>query len=519
MPDFATTETKAPAEIARLESETRHRDQRIVFSISAVLAVVTFTLFSRALGGEILIWDDEINLWFTPQILKVDLTSLAWMFTDTEQVLRYKPLCWLIWAGMIQIFGDSSPFRLPNLLLHTINSILLFLLLLGFIKRSANRTDLRSYVVAAGMAAFWAWSPSRIEPVTWISGLGYPLALSFSLLSALLFRNALSLTTPGHRRWILALSIFTWILGLISYPSALCALPLFPILAMKGSNPPHSRTILKRASGHILLGGFLVAGTLATRIWSNGVWTENALISVSPFEQIARLAYFPLWVLSQTNPFTTIGPIHDGLTSPILQNPLVLGGALMLISVTFLVLRARTRIPLVVWVSFLVALIPHVGLTEGRFLPADRYTYTASIFLLMLLGSMASDYSTRVHAAASTAVALAVFVSLPLCWNQALIWRTNEALFHHTYQHLKTDLYRADILLRLGRLEHANGNLERAKELFTQSAKYSTRDPLIDTFLVKICKEQAQVIEATEQHRLVQDPDPDNSESAAGINR
>jgi len=503
-----------PTSTANLAGEAGHQDRYIGFSVCAALLIGTFALYFPALGGEILIWDDEINIWHTPQIRTLDLSSLAWMFTDTEHALRYKPLCWLLWSCMIHLFGGSSPFRFPNLLLHAINSVLLFQLLLGFSRRPGNCYSLRDFAIAGGLAAGWAWLPARIEPTTWISGLGYPLALSFSLLSALMFRESISPSIPGIRHRTFVISLLFWASALLSYPSALCALPLFPVLALTSGGTWSVRRTIKQSSGHIVLGGILAMGMLATRVWNYGTWSESALTSISPSEQLARTIYFPLWTMSRTNPLATVGPIYDNMTRPTLYDPLVWGGGLMLVLVSILLFRLRNIVPLVLWVSYLIALTPHIGLTEHLFVPTDRYSYTPSIFLFLLLNSLVLALPNRTRNATVPILAMLVIIMVPVTWSQSSIWKTNEALFDRAFHQVQTDRFRSEVLLRTGRLEQAKADISRAEELFQQSVLTGAGDPLAHTYLAAIYTEQSRLKEAAEQYRFLLNLDPDDPNAA-----
>lgn len=78
-----------------------HRTTAIVFALVAVV----FGVFFRTLESGFLRWDDDINVFENPHVQGLTAENLRWMFTDFEQAIRYKPLSWLAWALVHEVFG------------------------------------------------------------------------------------------------------------------------------------------------------------------------------------------------------------------------------------------------------------------------------------------------------------------------------------------------------------------------------------------------------------------------------
>ena len=96
-----------------------------IFMVSAVGAP-----FYPALHAEFVPWDDDLNITANPHIRALDGESLRWMFTDVAYARRYLPLAWLNWAVNFQLTGLSPfAFHLGNLLFHTANAFLVWLLI------------------------------------------------------------------------------------------------------------------------------------------------------------------------------------------------------------------------------------------------------------------------------------------------------------------------------------------------------------------------------------------------------
>src|SRR5712671_202104 len=104
--------------------------QRVRAIIIALLLVATALVYWRCLDAKFVAWDDDINVYNNPHIWGLDGKRLAWMFTDTQAALRYKPLSWLAWALIYSWIGlDPFGFHLANLLLHCLNTVFVFAVL------------------------------------------------------------------------------------------------------------------------------------------------------------------------------------------------------------------------------------------------------------------------------------------------------------------------------------------------------------------------------------------------------
>ena len=150
------------------------------------------------------------------------------MFTDTEKALRYKPLSWLAWALIYHVFGlNPVGFHLANLLLHYLNTILVFQLLLRFFSRRGEAgPDLWKLLVCAWAALLWAIHPLRVEPIAWVTGLPYGLSLAFVLASLLFYLQANHASTTRRNRTICYwASVISFLFSALSYPNGL-TLPL-----------------------------------------------------------------------------------------------------------------------------------------------------------------------------------------------------------------------------------------------------------------------------------------------------
>src|SRR5262249_32301455 len=157
--------------------------------------------------------------------------TIAWAFTATDQA-NWHPLTWISHAVDCQLYGmDAAGHHLTSVLLHTLNTVLVFLLL-------ANVTGLR--IPSAMVAALFALHPLNVESVTWI-------AERKNVLSMFFFLSALGAyewyaKRLEWKRYVIVAVLFA--LGLaskpmvITLPCVLLVLDYWPLGRIRGWTNP-----------------------------------------------------------------------------------------------------------------------------------------------------------------------------------------------------------------------------------------------------------------------------------------
>jgi protein O-mannosyl-transferase len=153
--------------------------RRLNMAALAVVVLVTALVFWNSLSADFVKFDDDVNVYKNPNIEKLSWQSLIWMFTDTQQALRYKPLTWLTWS-LIRAASGLAPFafHLVNFLLHCLDAALVFMVIrkLLWTRGGTNpgTSDRLAATVCAGAGTLlWAVHPLRVEPVAWVTGMPY----------------------------------------------------------------------------------------------------------------------------------------------------------------------------------------------------------------------------------------------------------------------------------------------------------------------------------------------------------
>jgi hypothetical protein len=122
-----------------------------------LLILSVLVIFWQVLGFEFVNYDDDRYVTRNPMVQQgLTLASVKWAFSSTHAEF-WHPLTWLSHMLDIQIFGlNPGGHHFSNLLLHIINTLLLFWIL-------TNTTGYlwRSYIVAA----LFALHPLHVESV------------------------------------------------------------------------------------------------------------------------------------------------------------------------------------------------------------------------------------------------------------------------------------------------------------------------------------------------------------------
>ena len=159
-----------------------------------LLAVVCVAVFHRVIHYEFTNWDDRTEIPANVYMNPPTVAGLMYFWQHGEMEL-YMPLTWTVWFIIAWVSSqplgpiDPALFHGANLAVHTLNTILVWLIL-----RKLSRNDLASCIGAL----FFAVHPLQAETVTWISGLKDLLAGFFSLLAIWIY---LSIVTRRARRF------------------------------------------------------------------------------------------------------------------------------------------------------------------------------------------------------------------------------------------------------------------------------------------------------------------------------
>ncbi len=407
-------------------------------AICLLLAVLTFALYIPAMGHPFIFnYDDDCYVINNSHVQAgLVWATVTWALTSTE-CSNWHPLTWLSHALDGQLYGLNPPgHHVTNVLLHVLNVVLLFLLLVY-----ATGSTGRSLLVAA----LFACHPFNVESVAWIAERKNVLSTFFFLLT--LAAYGWYALKPSVMRYGAVAALF--VLGLaskpmvITLPCVLLLLDFWPLRRIQGwgqtpqnlntpafSEARFTRLVLEKLPLFALSAASAAVTIFAQRSYGSmhfqlplGVRLENAVYAYAmyvwkAFVPVRLAVFYP----------------HPGATLAFWQLALA---TLFVFSVSALVRRERRARPYLVtgWLWFLGTLVPVIGLVQvGEQAMADRYAYIPliGIFLMTVWGaadladSRQLSFRSRAKIAAIVLVILSIFTS-----DQIRYWRSASDLWQH----------------------------------------------------------------------------------------
>jgi len=386
-------------------------------------------------------------------------STVKWAFI-TYDAANWHPLTWLSHAADVQLFQlNAARHHDVNLLLHTLNVVLLFWVLqraTGYVGRSAM------------VAALFALHPINVESVVWISERKNLLSMVFFLLSLGAYRGYV--LRPRVSRYAVVALLYA--MGLMCKPQVItlpCVLLLWdywPLRRMFSNSHETAETaiapksfswlvleklplfVLSAASAVITIKAQGAAG--ATSWYPRSIRLGNAIISYASY---LGKAFWP----------ARLAPMypHSGYS---LRSWHVAAAFLLLLAITGLVMAGRRHRYLPVgWFWLLGTLVPRIGLKQvGVQAMADRYAYEPMVGLFIMVCWGVGEWGEERHLATawlavpSIAALLALMV---VAHRQIDYWRDHVTLWSHALQ-VTSGNFQAEnnlgmALLRQGRMEDA----------------------------------------------------------------
>jgi protein O-mannosyl-transferase len=408
--------------------------------ICIFLVTATFVVYLQILDHEFLNYDDNQYVTENPQV-QTDFTreSIFWAFT-ASYASNWHPVTWLSHMLDYQLYGlNPRGHHLTNLLLHTANALLLFLVLV----RMTGAVWQSGFV-----AAMFTLHPLNVESVAWVAERKNVLSTLFWLLT--LWAYIRYTEKSGIKRYSLIILFFA--LGLMSKPM-LVTLPFVLLLmdywplgrwrlqettatlpATQTSNGNQRSGVLQLIGEKIPLLLLVVGSCLTTiKFQESGGALEslhyNSLSSritnalVSYLEYIKHMLCPRELAVFYPHPLDAL-PVWKGVLCGI-----------ALVGITIWVVRQVCQAPYLAvgWFWYLGTLMPVIGLVQvGEQAMADRYTYIPLIGLFIAvawgLPELLANWRYR-NRALFISTALLIPVLMTLTWQQTSHWKNSITLF------------------------------------------------------------------------------------------
>ena len=453
--------------------------------LGAVLVVVTLVLYYPAIHHPFVNYDDDGYVTENTHIQEgLSGQTVTWAFTTYDQA-NWHPLTWLSHALDYQMFQlDPGGHHGVNILLHTVNAVLLFWILL-----QATGFAGRSFMVAA----LFALHPINVESVVWIAERKNLLSMLFLLLALAAYRWYAR--EPRGGRYCTVVLLF--VLGLMAKPQVVTLpfilllwdywplrrmpIPLHnpgasetavvhpaPAKSRLESSIPPQRSFLRLVVEKLplaALSAISAAITMRAQRLGGGLNPELSLSTRLANAIVSYVRY--IGKVFWPRDLAPMYP-HPGNSLPTAE---VLVALIFLLLVTALVIVGRRHRYLPVgWLWFLGALIPMIGLVQvGRQAMADRYAYLPFIGLFIMICWGVAEFAEQRHVSSrwlAGASAAALLVLLVVTHRQIDFWSDNVTLWSHTLQvtnrNYEADEDLGEALLAKGEPEEALGHFYQA---------------------------------------------------------
>lgn len=411
--------------------------------ISAGLLLLVGAVYQGIGRHAFIDFDDGEYVYDNPVVRAgLNLAGIRWAFTTTHAA-NWHPLTWISHMADVQLFGlEAGWHHRVNLLIHLLNTLLLFRLLRGMTGRDGR---------SAFAAALFGIHPLHVESVAWVAERKDVLAAAFWLLALLAY--AAWVRRPRASAYGAALLFFS--MGLLSKPTVV-TLPFVLLLLDFWPLGRFGEARLRDASGRREFGARLAglareklpffllaaAGSLATYLAQS---QGRATASAAAFPVGQRLAN--ALVSSVVYLAKTVWPSALGVFYP---HPATLGETIaplqwlaalaLLLLLTGVALRLARRHPYLLfgWLWFLGTLVPVIGIVQaGSQARADRYTYIPLIGIFAAASWGGFELLSRLRARRVVFAAAAAAVLAPLAIAarvQAGYWRDATSLYAHTIE-------------------------------------------------------------------------------------
>ena len=473
------------------------RKHLIVFSC-LLLAIGTSAIYSSVTRHPFVDFDDQYYVVNNAVIHEgLSWKVFVWSF-NAGYAQNWHPLTWLSHALDCQLYGlHSSGHHLTNLVLHVMNVVILFLLLLR-VTGSMGRSFL--------VAALFALHPLNVETVAWVAERKSDLSTLFFLLA--LGAYGWYARIPNLKRYLAVALLF--VLGLaskpmvITLPFVLLLLDFWPLHRIKewealtvadrkGRKNSSLRPDRPAAQAVPQFAQASLAQLVREKLPLLALCIGSAVLTIVAQRAVAirSLEGFPLGVRLENAIHSyamyiwkAFWPIRLAVYYPHPGNSLaawrVAVAGLFLIGVSILVWRQRLsrRYLVTGWLWYLGTMVPVIGLVQvGDQARADRYAYIPLIGIFVMVVWGAADWadSKKIGLAWRRATATIILVVLSLLTlRQVGYWRSEYDLWSHDLEVAPDSLLAisnlGDALNKMGRTQEALPFLEKSAQLLPTDA-------------------------------------------------
>lgn len=402
-----------------LNDKSSHKKRFIqVVGIGAIfIFALTFVVYTPALKNEFVNRDDGKYVYENYNIQYLNTQSLYWMFTSFH-ASNWHPLTWLSHAIDYAFWGlNPSGHHLTNIILHGLNTVLVFLLVIQLMLRAkeVNKTPSPSkaslsfsaqvLIVASVTALLFGLHPLHVESVAWVAERKDLLCSLFFILTILSYLSYTSSLVNRHR-WIwFYVCLLLFIFALMSKPMAVTlpvTLLLLDVYPLKRINL-YSGETGKKLSVLLEKIPFFALSLVSSIITIIAQHSGGAVKNLERLPFAYRLLNAPkaliFYVQKMLLPIDLI-PFYPLPESIYLFDIQYIMSGIIILTITGFCLwmvKLRKYLFFTTWSYYVITLAPVLGIIQvGDQAAADRYTYLPSLSIFLLIGIGVSWFFERI---------------------------------------------------------------------------------------------------------------------------
>ncbi|MDO8446812.1 MAG: tetratricopeptide repeat protein [Deltaproteobacteria bacterium] len=365
----------------------------------------------------------------------------------------YRPLSDTSFAIEYSVWGNNPRgYHLTNIFIHTINSILLYILL---------QQIFRSERVSFAASLLFAWHPALTEAVIWIKGREDLIVASFYLLTLLLYRSY------GRIGAFKFLPMISFTLALLSKEMAVTIpiiLLMFDIYERKGIAVSRYMPYVVITFLYLLV-RYLVLGQVAqTEYWGGGILQTLYTMSRVTMYYI-KLLIFPVNLCLDYLGY----PVSTNFAEPYVILSL---SSILLMVASGGYLLWRHHITGFSVIGFFVMLIPVSNIIPLKILLAERFLYLPAIGLAFIYAWAFQGNSWSKWRRSAMVIVMVSFASLTI--QREYIWISSSRLWEDTVRKMP---YNERGHLNLGSVYLDEGRFKEAIRESTIVLKLNPFDP------------------------------------------
>jgi protein O-mannosyl-transferase len=479
--------------------------------IAVPLVLMAISAFLPVLENGFVNFDDDKNFVDNPYYRGLGLDQLKWACT-TFWLGVYQPLAWLFFELQYVTWkGDPRGFHLCSLIMHAVNTVVLYMLVITFLGRCqpvSMQTSSWTRPLSAGLAtALFALHPLRVEVVAWASGQKYLPCALFLMLAVLAYVHAFKDNASPAWRWLVATfllfvaALFTLAVA-VTLPIVLLILDVYPLKRFGHGRRrwfvPPSRRIWYEKVPFFAMSFAFAALALAAR--GDGDVSEGRS---APLASVCQACYAIWFYIGKTilplDLIVVYSPLHDvNWLAPRFLFSVI---ATLVVSGGLFMLRRRWPGALAAWLCYLVILAPNLGIVAfSEHIISDRYAYITMISLYVATAGLFA--SVRLTSLSVRALAIGMFVMgsglmaglIAMTLDQCQTWRNSETLWTHALAHGGVDSPEAHYNMAI--VLYLQSRLDAAADETAEAIRLNPRDFTIHNFMGVVLQRQGKIDEA-----------------------